>query len=127
MPGEKVIEAFEREHPLGKELIQLLRVPADITELGRLSFSTDSTSATVFEGCFLLGLPTPDNIPDYAIAISGRNNCILVDKRRGIIVMGKIDSESGFAGFEINLQRAIDNAPNEGSLLLISDEVEKTI
>lgn len=127
MPGEKVIEALGRDFKIGMELAQLLRVPADISELGPLSFSTDSTPATAFEGCFLLGLPLPDDIPDYAIAITSRGNCILVDQRRCVIVMGEVGHDSGFAGFEVNLRRALDEAPAEGNILLLSDEIERTV
>jgi hypothetical protein len=126
MPGENVIEALGREFPMHRELALILKVPADVREIGAHSFSSDSTPASSFEGCFRLGLPFPENVPDYAIGLV-RGNCILVDRGRGIIVMGEVNKESGWAGFEINLRRALEISPPEGSLLILGDDVEKVI
>jgi hypothetical protein len=126
MPGEKVIEVLSMLSPVSRELAQLLRVPADAVPIGECSFSTDSTAASSLEGCFLVGLPLPKNIPDYAIALSGRN-CILVDMRRRIAVMGEASKEGGWVGFEMNLQKALEVAPREGQVLLVNDELEKFV
>jgi len=127
MKGEEVSEALGRDHLLGEGLARLLEVPDGIREIGPLSFSTGSMSATALEGCFLLGLPLPEGIPHYAIALSQKGNCILIDKRRRIIVMGEVGGRSGFSGFEINLLMALDEAPQEGRMLLLSEEVERSV
>lgn len=123
-----MIEALGRVFPIPRELALLLKVPADVAQINSCSFSSDRIPASSFEGCFVLNLPVPENIPDYAIGLTlnGRN-CILVDRGRGIIVMGEVNEESGWAGFEINLRRALEISPPEGSLLILSDDVEKVI
>jgi hypothetical protein len=96
---EAVVRSLNRIGPLDPQDEHALALPELLFDVGREgmeSYSSDpELSASSFEGCFYLGLPLPERIPDYALSLSMRGSalrCTLVDRRRGILVNAQVGS-----------------------------------
>ncbi len=118
---QNVIAALSSRGPLGKDAVEALGIPPALQDSGDggfPSFSSDvSFSASALGGCFFLGLPLPERLPDYAIALSEKGGsvyCTLLDSRRRIIVnamVGKAgDAELDFYALLLLIRSALRKA-----------------
>ncbi|MBU0532227.1 MAG: hypothetical protein ABH983_00785 [Candidatus Micrarchaeota archaeon] len=135
------IEALEISGPISDELRKKLNLPNKLyAKPGVLSFTSEPEGSMVgLMEALLTGMPIPENLPDYGIEINARGSItygLLVDKTRGIIVMGDImsayDESGNWEFFMMGLDEAMTTAKSlkrEGKefLFIVNKELSTTV
>lgn len=119
--SETCIRILECVTEMDEELVSMLELPPTIFKLGRgesysFSSSPDRGIGRVFFSLYLGGLWKTD-FADYGIALNQRGShvfCILVDRRRRIIVIDAVNSmyasEGSWDQFKSTLRKALEKA-----------------
>ena len=112
-----------RTAPVGKELRDMLAIPAGMHEENRWSFtSEEGKSVQALADAFMRKAPMPQDLPEYGINISSRGSnsfCTLIDRKRKIMVFESVGNmhvpEGGsWRSFQSALKDALDEAGKLG-------------